>query len=169
MRIQNIMVLSVAVALIMTSAAPAQRRTVPASPGEVGAAVTLQVAGQPYHFEGSTLCQYAPVASIYNLVGARWSVRQSDGQRSIRLTLWRPRSGSGDMFSLTVANHGKNYLVNTVTLSRESAVRGSGKVTFTTSGAGGTFMINGKAANGAAITGTIQCSAFTNATAEGGD
>lgn len=168
MQIHNKVVLSLAVALTMTSAASAQRRLVPARPGEVGVAVTLQVAGQPYHFEGNALCQYAPVASIYNVVGARWSVQQSDGQRSIMLTLWRPRNGSGDMFSLTVANNGKEYLVNTVKLGGESAVRGSGKVTVTTSSAGGTFVINATAANGAAITGTIKCGTFTHSIAEGG-
>ncbi len=75
---------------------------------------------------------------------------------------------SGDMFSLSVATGGKSYRVNTVKVGGGSAVLGSGKVTFTASGAGGTFMINATAANGAAITGTIKCSAFTAAEAVGG-
>lgn len=168
MRIQNEIVLSCAVALMTTSAASAQRRTVPAMPAEVGVAITLQVAGQLYHFEGNAACQHAPVASIYNVMAGMWSVQQTDRQRSIALTLWRPRSISGDMFSLNVATGGKSYVVNTVKLGGESAGQGSGKVTLTTSGAGGTFTINATAANGAPITGTIKCGAFGGVMAEGG-
>ena len=72
------------------------------------------------------------------------------------------------MFSLSVDTGAKSYVVNTVRISAESAAQGSGKVTFTTSGAGGMFTIDATAANSAAITGTIQCSAFTDAVAEGG-
>jgi hypothetical protein len=168
MCIQNKIVLSFAVALTMTSAASAQRRTAPTRPGEAGVAITLQVAGQPYRFEGKAACQHAPLASIYSVVSKMWSVQQSEGQRSLTLTLWRPRSTSGDMFSLSVANGAKSYLVNTVRVGGASAVQGSGKVTLTPSGAGGTFIINATAANGAAITGTIECSAFGEAMAEGG-
>ncbi len=168
MRIQNRIILNIAVALTLTSVASAQRRTAPARPGEAGVAITLQVAGQPYHFEGKAACQQAPEASIYNIMARMWSVQQSSGQRSITLTLWRPRNMSADMFSLSVATGAKSYLVNTVRAVGASAVQGSGKVTLTTSGAGGTFQIKATAANGAAITGTIQCSAFGQATAEGG-
>ena len=168
MRIQNKNILSFAVALMMTSAALAQQRMPPAMTAEVGIAITLQVAGQRYQFEGKATCQHAPVASIYNVMAEMWRVQQSDGQRSIMLTLWRPKSISGDMFSLSVATGAKSHLVNTVRLGGESAVQGSGKVTLTTSCAGGTFTINATAANSAAITGKIQCSAFTHAMAEGG-
>ncbi len=170
MRIQNKNVVSftVALTLMTTPALSAQRRMPPAMPAEVDVAITLQVAGQRYHFKGKAACQHAPVASIYNVMAKMWTVQQSDGQRSITLTLWRPKSKSGDMFSLSVGTGAKSYLVNTVRLSGASAVQGSGKVTLTTSGAGGTFTINATAANSAAISGTIQCSAFTDAVAEGG-
>ncbi len=171
MRIQTRIVLSFAMALTIASAGAAQRRQEPAKPTDtkVDVAITLQVAGQPYHFEGKAEGLHAPVASIYSVVAEMWSVRQSDGQRSVTLTLWRPRNKSGDMFSLSVAAGGKSYIVNTVKPGGESSVKGSGTVIFTTSGAGGTFSINATGANGAAITGTIKCSAFTAAIAEGGD
>ncbi len=51
----------------------------------------------------------------------------------------------------------------------ESAVGGSGKVVLAPSGSGGTFTIKATTANGAAIIGTIQCSAFKAAIAEGGN
>jgi hypothetical protein len=168
MQIQNRIVFSLAVAVAMTPLASAQRRTVPAMPGQVGVAITLQVAGQPYHFEGKAACQEAPLASIYNVAASMWSVQQREGQRSTTLTLWRPRNMSGDMFHLSVSTGAKSYLVNTVRGDGATAVQGSGKVTFTTSGGGGTFTIHATAANGATITGTIHCNAFAQAMAEGG-
>jgi hypothetical protein len=168
MCIQNKIVHCFVVALTIASAASAQRRPAPAMPAEASVAITLQVAGQPYRFEGNGTCRHAPVASIYNVMAEMWGIQQSDGQRSITLTLWRPRSASGDMVSLSVVTGGKSYLVNTVKPDRESAVAGSGNVTLTTAGAGGTFTIKATAVNGAAITGTIKCSAFTAAMAEGG-
>jgi hypothetical protein len=97
MRIQNKIVLGLAIALTIASVAAAQRRSAPATPSDtnVDVAITLQVAGQPYHFEAKAACQHAPVASIYNLAAEMWSVQQSDGQRSITLTLWHPKSISG--------------------------------------------------------------------------
>lgn len=168
MRIQNRIVLGFAVALTMTSAASAQRRAVPATPAQVGVAITLQIAGQPYRFEGNGICQHAPVASIYNVRAEMWGVQQSDGQRSIMLTLWRPKSMSGDMVSLGVVTGGKSYVVNTIKPGGQGSVASSGKVTFAASGGGGTFTIDAMAANGGAITGTIQCSAFTYPMVEGG-
>lgn len=167
MRIQNKHILSFAVVLILASTASAQRRTVPGTPAETGVTITLQVAGQPYRFEGKAACHYAPVASIYNVMAEMWRVQQSDGQRSVMLTLWRPKNMSGDMFSLSLSTGPKSYLVSTVK-GGESAAQGSGKVTFTTSGGGGAFRINGTTTNNVPITGTIQCSAFTQAVAEGG-
>ncbi len=169
MRIQKqSVVLSAAVALIMTSAASAQRRTAPATPAQVSVAIALQVAGQSYRFDGGAACQEAPQASIYGVASSMWSVRQRDGQNSATLTLWRPRNQSGDMLYLSVATGAKSYIVNTVKGEGASPAQGSGKVIFTSSGGGGTFTINATAANGAAITGTIRCNAFTQATAEGG-
>jgi hypothetical protein len=130
--------------------------------------ISLQVAGQRYQFEGNAACQHAPVASIYNVSAEMWRVQQSDGQRSIALTLWRLKNTSGNMFSLNVGSGGKSYVVNTVRVGGENPDKGSGNVTLTASGTGGTFTVNTTAANSAAITGTIQCSAFTQALAEGG-
>ncbi len=62
----------------------------------------------------------------------------------------------------------RSYLVNTVGLGDKSAVQGSGNITLKASRAGSRFMINAAAPNGAAITRTIQCSAFTQPMAEGG-
>jgi len=156
MRIQSGIILSLAIALTIPSAASAQE--------DVGVAITLQVAGQPYQFEGKAECQHEPAAYIYSVPSEMWSVHQYDGRRSVNLSLWRPRNASGAMFSLSVGKH----VVNTIKVPGEKSAKGAGKVTFTRSGAGGTFTINATTADGAVITGTIKCSAFTAAVAEGG-
>ncbi len=168
MLIQNKIIISFAVALAIISAASAQRRPEPAMPDGAKVVIALQVGAQPYHFQGDAVCQHAPVASIYEVRAEMWRVQQSDGQRSLMMTLWRPKSMSVDMISLNVASGGKSYVVNTVKAGPQSAVRGSGKVTVTPSGAGGTFTINATAADGAAISGTIKCSAFPPIEAVGG-
>jgi len=164
MRIQSKILLSVAIALAILSAAPAPRRGMAAERDEVDAAIALQVAGQPYQFEGKAECQHEPAAYIYSVPSEMRSVHQSDGRRSINLSLGHPRNGSAAMFSLSVGR----YVVNTIKVAGQGSVKGSGKVTFARSGAGGTFTINATTADGAVITGTIKCSAFTAAIAEGG-
>ncbi len=166
MRIQNRIILGVAIALTITSAASAQRRGMPETADEVSVAIALQIAGQPYQFEGKAECKHEPRGYIYSVPAELWSIHQSDGQRSVALSLWRPHNSSGEMFSLSVGIRGKSYLVNTIKPGGD--VKGSGKMTVTTSGAGGTFTINATAADGAPITGTIKCSGFTGIVAEGG-
>ena len=168
MRIQNKIVLSFAMALTLTSAASAQAQKQPVLPDEVGVAITLQVAGQPYHFEGKAVCHHAPVASIHNVTSEMWNLRQIDSRRAIMLTPWHPKNMSGDMFSLSVQIDSKGYIVDTVKSGKGKSEPGSGKVSFSTSGAGGTFTINTTTKDGAAITGTIKCSAFSAAMVEGG-
>ncbi len=168
MSIQSKIALSLVIGLSIAPATSAQRRDAPAKAAETGVAITLQAGGQPYRFEGNADCRHAPVASIYSVMAEMWSVHQSEGQRSLSLTLWRPKIMSGDMVSLSVAAGGKSYVVNTVKPRGEGSVAGSAKVTLAPSGAGGTFTINAKTANGAAITGTIKCSAFPQLVAEGG-
>ncbi len=169
MRVKNTIILSFGIAVMIASPAAAQLRRGSPADTKVDVAITIQAAGQPYSFQGKAECHYAPVASIYNVVAEMWSVQQSDGQRSFTLTLWHPRSSSGDMFSLSVAGGGKSYVVNTVKAGGKSAATGSGKVTLAKSGTGGTFTINATAGNGAAITGMVNCSGFTMPMAEAGD
>jgi hypothetical protein len=168
MRIQNKIILSFAMALMIPSTASAQVGSRPARSAQTSLATTLQVAGKPCRFEGKATCRHAPVASIYGVMAEMWSVQQSIRQQSITLTLWRPKNGSGDMFTLSVATGGKTHRIDTVKVPGKSSTLGSGKVTLATPGAGGIFTIHATAEDGAAITGTINCSAFGALIAEGG-
>ena len=168
MRIQKHLVLGFAIALTIISAASAQGGNVPDMPSEVGVAITLQVAGQPFRFQGKAKCEYVPVASIENMVAEKWTASLIEPNRSMGLTLWRPKNRSGDMFSLNVLLPPEGYIIDTVRRGGKGSVAGSGKVTLKTSGAGGTFTIHATARDGAVITGTIQCSAFTDEMPEGG-
>ena len=168
MRIQKHIVLSFVIALAIISAAYAQGGSVSDMWTEVSVAITLQVAGQPFHFEGKAKCEYVPVASMDNVVAEKWTASLIEPNRSMGLTLWRPQNKSGDMFSLHVLLPSKGYIIDTVRRGGKGSVAGSGKVTLKTSGAGGTFTIHATARDGAVITGTIQCSAFTDEMPEGG-
>jgi len=164
MFISRIFVGLICAVLMFASIDAAQRGT------ETGVAVsmTLKVAGQPYTFNGKGACTYAPVAYIYGSRAQQWRVEGNDSKGSASLTLWRPAAGPGDMFSLYVATGSQSHVVNTVKTSGGGTVEGSGKVTFTPAGSGGMFTIDAKAAKGGTISGTMKCSSFSAAVAEGG-
>ena len=143
-----------------------QRRVPGASPeAQAPIHVSLTVAGQKFESSAPGKCTHAPVASIYQVMSELWTAQQSQEGRSLNLSLWRPKDGSGDMVSLSVNTGESSKRVSTV---RGGTVAGSGKVTLTPSGKGGTFTVDAKAADGTSITGTIKCDAFSPHIAEGG-
>ena len=162
-------VLVVAAGLVVsgfTVALDAQRR-VPGQPlPKQVIDVSLKVGGQAYDSREPGRCSHAPTASIYSVVSEMWSVQQSAEGRSLALTLWRPKDGSGDMVTLSVNSGSASHEINTVRAG--GAPSGSGKVTFEKSGAGGLFTIAGKTKDGVAVSGTIKCDAFAPHIAEGG-
>ncbi len=173
MRIHRFVITGFAGIVMVTSMYAIQlRRPASATPTDttVPASLALRVGGQPYDFSGKASCRHAPMASIYGVQAEMWSVQQNDANRSLGLTVWRPKGRTGDWFSLSVSSGGKSYVVNTVQTGHEAdTVQGRGTLRFTPSGSGGTFAIEATAANGGAITGTVTCSAFTAAIAEGGE
>jgi hypothetical protein len=164
MFIRRIFIESICAVLMIASIGVAQ------SPTETGVdvSIALKAAGQTYAFNGKGECTYAPVAYIFGTKAQQWTVKGNNAQGSASLTLWRLAAGSVDMFSFYVANGGKSYVVNTVKTSGGGKIEGSGKVTFTSAGSGGTFAIDATAANGGTITGTMKCSAFGAVVDEGG-
>jgi hypothetical protein len=106
------------------------------------------------------------MASIFQVVSELWSVQQSEEDRSLSMSYWKPKDGSSDMVTLSVNSGGTSHQVNTV--RGGGATSGSGKVTFQKTGDGGTFSIDAKTKSGAAMTGTIQCDTLAPHMAEGG-
>ncbi len=166
----RVFVAFVCAALVIPSIGAVQARRAPSTPAEtkVDVSIALKVAGQPYNFSGKAHCTHAPIASIYGTNAQQWMVDHHEGQQSVSLTFWRPAAGTGDMFTLHCTINGKSYLVSTVKTNGGGTIQGSGKVAFTPSKPGGTFIIDATAADGSTITGTIKCSDFSAAVAEAG-
>jgi len=162
LRNHTIVALSILVSTTAVHAGQVRRQA--AQPESVPVTVTLKFGDESYASTAPGSCTHAPKASIYNVLSENWMVMQEAGGRSVQLTLWRPADGTSEMVSLAV-NGRKNLQVSTV---RGGAVSGSGTVKLQPSGKGGTFTIDLKAKSGEAITGTIQCAAFTPSRAEAG-
>ena len=143
----------------------AQRR----SPGQPAAKqaihVALKAGGQAIESSEPGSCTHAPTAAIYQVASELWSVQQSGDSRSLSLTFWRPKDGSGEMVNLSLRSGNTSHDVNTV---RGGPTTGSGTVTLQKAGGGGTFTVNAKTKAGVAITGTIKCDVFVPHIAEGG-
>ena len=137
------------------------------SPGaaQVPMEVALKVGNVAYDAKGPGSCTHARQAAIYGVPSEMWSVRHKTDDRSLQLTLWKPKDGSASMFSLSI--NGKPS--GTVSTVRGGDVSGSGTVTLEPSGKGGAFTVDAKEKSGGSITGTIKCDAFTAAVAEGGN
>ncbi len=160
-------------ALVFASVAAAQR-AVPRAPGtpaddKVGVVIALQAGGESYQFSGPAMCKHEPRGYIYMVPAQLWSVNQSEGQRSVTLTFWRPAAGSGDMFNLYVSMGARTHHVDTVKTRDGGDPEGSGQVTFTPAGAGGIFNVKATSAKGVTVTGTIKCDGFRAIVAEGGN
>lgn len=143
----------------------AQRRVPGQAQSKQAITASLKVGGQPYESREPGRCTHAPTASIYSILSEMWSVQQSTEGRSLTLTLWKPKDGSGEMMTLAVTAGNSSQQITTV---RGGSTSGSGKVTLAKSAAGGVFTVDAKTGDGAAISGTITCDAFAPHIAEGG-
>jgi hypothetical protein len=160
---------AVAAVTIAAAIGGAAQRRVPdqTQDGKVPVTIAIRSGADAYDFTGKATCTHAPVASIYDVRAEQWRVDQSEGGKSLALTLWRPGSGA-DMFTLSLSPGAKRHSVDTVKVGAKGTPQGSGTVTLAPEGTGGTFTISAVAADGARISGTVKCGAFTAAIAEGG-
>jgi hypothetical protein len=92
----------------------AQRRVPGQAESKQAVAVALKAGGQTYESREAGKCTHAPTASIYSIVSEMWSVQQSSDGRSLALTVWRPKDGSGEMVTLSVSSGNSSHQVNTV-------------------------------------------------------
>ena len=148
----------------------AQRRPNPEG-SDNGNSVNIsgRVADKSFNATGVGVCKHAPEASIYDVPAALWLVEYSNpndaGLKQLNLTLWRPKNGSSDQISLAVETGSATHRVNTGGRGKQA---GSGRVTFSPSGAGGRFEFKGKDEAGTSLEVAIGCPAFAAVEAEGG-
>ena len=129
--------------------------------------VDLQAGAMRYKASGPGECKHAPRAGIYGVQAAMYMVSHRTGERSVRMTLWQPASGAV-MVSLDIAEGPKRVSIDTVKGGAKKDTRGSAEVTVRKEGAGATFTLEGVAAGGEKVRGTLRCTAFGGIQAEGG-
>ena len=156
--------------LLLSGDSPQRRAPGAPNQGGVTATIALRAGTQAYDFSGTAQCRHAPQASIYGIAAEMWSVQHADSGRSMNLTVWKPRSGGDPMLNLSVTTAGRSSNVNTVKApQRATGASGSGSVTFAPEGKGGLFTIAATTDDGAKVSGTVKCDAFTPLVAEGGN
>jgi hypothetical protein len=165
-RIQMVACTAAIAASLFVSGAEAQRRGAGQSDANQPVAVSLKVGADTYESSGGGRCTYAPAASIYQTPAELWTVQQSGNKQSLTVSLWKPKDGSGDMLTMSVSTGNVSQQINTVRGGGPTS--GSASVALQKAGSGGTFTIQAKTKDGAAITGTIRCSTFAEHIAEGG-
>jgi hypothetical protein len=121
--------------------------------------IALDVDGKPIVLKGPGECNFTDEATIYEAPATMWAVRQSIGDRSVNLTMWRLHQG-GDSLTMELTADGKTYRVNTTKIGQQGTIEGAGRWTFAKSGAGGIFTIEASTATRAKIAGRLTCAGF---------
>ncbi len=127
----------------------------------------LHIGTTAYVVSARGTCLAQPYGTLYDVPAAQWSARHRDDQRYANLAFWRVR-GTGDMFNLGVLLGSTLHRISTVKVQGKGEPHGTGRVTFTATGSGGTFAIDATADTGARITGTITCGAFARPVEDNG-
>lgn len=135
--------------------------------GEVPLSIEFAAGSDRANVQGTGRCSHAPEASIYGTPASLWQIQDSnaDELRYANLTVWRPKSGDADQFSMSVNTGGSDHRISTV---KGGEIVGSGSVTFQQAGEGGRFEIVGKDAEGRSVRATFHCERFAAHIAEGG-
>jgi hypothetical protein len=131
-------------------------------PGSIYVGINLEVGGAPFAAKGTGECNYAPDASLHQMPGEMWSVRQRDSGEDVNFTLWQLKQG-GEMFTLYVTSGGTMHRVTTIQSGPAADRHGSGSATITTRGKSRQFSIDAVDDTGVRVTGTLSCSGFTRA------
>ena len=132
--------------------------------------VTLALAVGAKRYEQTKVgrCTYTPTASIYNTLAAMWSVQSAvSSNSSLAMTVWRPvRGDTTAQLNFNVNEGSTRQRIATV---KGGEILGSGTVQVTKRGPGGRFEISGKTAEGASISGHIDCEKFAAPMPVGGN
>ena len=151
------------VAVMAAAAAPHAQDPDPQSAIQVN----LRIGATPYVVSARGTCLTNPHGTLYDVPAAQWNARHRDAQRYANLAFWRVQ-GSAEMFTLGVLLGPTMHRVSTVKVQGKGDPHGHGRVTFASSGAGGSFTIDATADTGAHVTGTITCGAFARPVEDNG-
>ena len=135
--------------------------------GEVPLTIELSVGGERADLTGTGKCTHAPEASIYGTPASLWQIQDSDAGkiRYANLTVWRPKAGGPEQFSMSINTADAEHSISTV---KGGELVGSGTVSVHPSGEGAHLEVIGKDAAGRSIRAAFQCARFTEHVAEGG-
>jgi hypothetical protein len=131
--------------------------------------VSAKVSGKSYEGAGQGSCRHTPTAAIYGVPAALWMValtgREDAEVKSVNLTLWKPKNGSPQQFSVSLNAGPSSHRID---VGGRGEQVGSGKASVVAMGAGGRIEVSGKDASGKTIELLIRCPAFGGLEAEGG-
>lgn len=160
MRIASVLAATISLAAVAAT---------PTVQGPVPVKVSLAVGGAERTGSAPGQCRHEANASIYGVRAALWSVQYSAGAgaalRQLSLTVWRPAAGGDAQMTLLATDKAGAHRIDTV---KGSKALGSGTVSVQPQGAGARFDIDGRAADGATIRGTVSCPRLGGIEAVGG-
>jgi hypothetical protein len=131
--------------------------------------MVAKVGGESYESAGPGNCRHTPTAAIYGVPAALWMVgltgSENDAIKSMNLTLWKPKNGSPQQFSLNLSAGSSTHKID---VGGRGEQVGSGKASVVAAGAGGRIEISGKDDSGKSIELVVRCPVFAGVEAEGG-
>ena len=131
--------------------------------------ISGKVGRRSYQSAGPGSCRHTPSAAIYGVPAALWMVALTGSDdaavKSMNLTLWKPKNGSPQQFSLSLTAGSSTHRID---VGGRGEQVGSGKASVAAKGAGGRIEISGKDDSGQALELVVDCPAFAGVEAEGG-
>ncbi|HZO18469.1 MAG TPA: hypothetical protein VFB46_05770 [Gemmatimonadaceae bacterium] len=135
--------------------------------GEVPLTIEIESGSDRAALSGTGKCTHTSEGWIYGAPAALWQVEDSDVDKKVyaTLTVWRPKSGGPDQFTMALTTDGRQHAINTV---KGGELVGSGTVEVHPTGQGAHFVVAGTDGDGRSVRATFQCERFTEHVAEGG-
>ena len=131
--------------------------------------ISAKIGGKSYESAAQGSCRHTPTAAIYGVPAALWMVAltgsEAAGITSLNLTLWKPKNGSPQQFSVSLSTKSSSHRID---VGGRGEQVGSGKASIVGRGAGGRIEVSGQDDSHKSIELVVNCPAFTGIEAEGG-
>ena len=163
------MLQSFSIALFCLVAAGALPASAQESQNDGSLMISAKVGRKSYESAAQGSCRHTSAAAIYGVPAALWMVGLTGSEdaaiKSMNLTLWKPKNGSPQQFSLSLSTGSSSHRID---VGGRGEQVGSGNASVVTAGAGGRIEVSGKDEAGKAIELVIRCPVFAGVEAEGG-